>query len=135
MELSIEKKKELKELIDQFAENKSLKEDYDKLCKRDNQKIKDIMGKYGLDTFDSEDYTAKYYSQNKESFDAELAVKILKQNGITNCIKTVEVLDDEMLESMLYNNEIPEIVVTELGACTSTNTTWALKVSKRKKEK
>lgn len=135
MELSIEKKEELKGLIDQFAENKSLKDDYDKLCKRDNQKIKDIMGKYELDTFDSDDYTAKYYSQNKESFDSELAVKILKQHGITNCIKTVEVLDDELLESMLYNKELPEIVVKELSVCTNTNTTWALKVSKRKKVK
>ncbi len=129
------KKKEqtvLEDLIRAFYFNESQKKEFASLADDEKAKIKKIMHENELTDYVVDDLKAKYYSSVSESFDEEMLLEVLKKNGITNCIKTVEVVDMEALENAIYHHEISNGALKEMDKCRTTKTTYALKISKVK---
>ena len=120
----------LKKQIDEYGRLKAMADAYKKDADACNKKIKALMAKDNLEEECGEQYKVIYYVQNKQSLNEEKALDILKRAGVTKCVKTVEVLDSDALESMLYNGELPNEVVTELATCRSSKQVPALKVTK-----
>ena len=119
-------------LIDSYYENKSMQDTYKKICDAENKEIKEIMSSENLPEFSTNKCTAKYYVQTRTSFDEVKALEIIKRAGITACVKTVEVLDVDKLEAMLYNKEVSAEVMDELAKCNSVKEVPSLKVTLRK---
>lgn len=129
------KKKEqtlLEDLIKAFYFNESQKKEFAALADDEKAQIKKIMHENELSDYITGDLKAKYYSSVSESVDEEMLLEVLKKNGITNCIKTVEVVDMDALENAIYHHEISNGVLKEMDKCRNTKTTYTLKVSKVK---
>ena len=124
----------LETLVEVYGRNKETLDELKKVCDKDNKQIKALMvdGKYS--DFKSEHYVAKYYESERTSFDSEKALSILKRAGINQCIKTVEVLDEDAFESMLYNGEIPVEILPDLNNCRDVKKIPTLKISVRKEK-
>ena len=121
----------LYELIEQFGETnekvKLLKKTTDEL----NTEIKEIMSKSETKNVDTEHFTATYSVTKSESFDDERLIKKLKDLGLHRVIKTVEVVDMELLESAIYDGEISG---SELADCKTVKETPKLVVKVRKEK-
>ena len=50
-------------------------------------------------------------------------------------VKTVEIINHDVLESALYHNDLPSNVLTKLDSCITNDTIYALKCSKIKSKK
>ena len=129
----VEALKELEVLIESYAENKSLADDYKKLCDEENKRIKTLMQEQNMTDCNSTNYTVKYYVQTRESMNEVKLLNMLKRENITKAIKTVEVVDMDMLESMLYNGEIASPLIAEMATFKETKTIPALKLSKKRR--
>ena len=124
----------LKAMVEIYGRNKATLDELKKICDSDNKKIKAMMVEGNHTDFKSENYVAKYYESERTSFDSEKALSILKRAGIKQCIKTVEVLDEDAFESMLYNGEIPIEILPDLNSCRDVKKIPTLKISVRKEK-
>lgn len=123
----------LETMVEMYGRNKATLDELKKVCDKDNKKIKAMMVDGNHSDFKSEHYVAKYYESERTSFDSEKALAILKRAGINQCVKTIEVLDEDAFESMLYNCEIPLDILPELSSCREVKKIPTLKISERKK--
>jgi hypothetical protein len=78
------------------------------------KEIKKFMSTSGLDKVTSEHFVASYSVSKSESFDEEKLINRLKALGCSHVIKTVEVVDMELLESAIYDGQIAG---SELADC------------------
>lgn len=124
----------LEATIEMYGKNKATLDELKKVCDKDNKKIKAMMVDGNHSDFKSANYVAKYYESERTNFDSEKALAILKRAGINQCVKTIEVLDEDVLESMLYNDEIPKEILPELNDCTEVKKVPTLKVNIRKEK-
>ena len=124
----------LETMVEMYGRNKATLDELKKVCDRDNKKIKEMMVEGNHSDFKSEHYTAKYYESERTSFDSEKALAILKRAGINQCVKTIEVLDEDAFESMLYNCEIPLDILPDLNSCREVKKIPTLKISVRKEK-
>lgn len=123
----------LETMVEMYGKNKATLDELKKVCDKDNKKIKAMMVEGNHSDFKSEHYIAKYYESERTSFDSEKALAILKRAGINQCVKTVEILDEDVFESMLYNDEIPIEILPDLNSCREVKKIPTLKISERKK--
>ena len=124
----------LETLVESYAENKSLADDYKKICDNENKEIKKIMQEHNITDCYSQNYVVKYYTQTRESMNEVKLLSMLKRENLTKAIKTVEIVDMDALESMLYNEEIPNALMSEMATFKETKVIPVIKVSKRRKE-
>ena len=122
----------LETLIESYAENKSLAEDYKKIVETQNKDIKKMMEDQQLDYAFSEHYTIHYYISTRESMNEERLLALLKREDISACIKTIEVVDMDALEEMLYNGELSASIIAEMNDCREVKKVANIKLSKRK---
>ena len=123
----------LETMVEMYGRNKKTLDELKKVCDNDNKKIKAMMVEGKHSDFKSEHYVANYYESERTSFNSEKALAILKRAGINQCVKTIEVLDEDAFESMLYNGEIPTEILPDLNSCREVKKVPTLKVSERKK--
>jgi hypothetical protein len=105
---------ELLKLIERFGEMNERVKELKKLTDEDNKEIKKFMSTSGLDKVTSEHFVASYSVSKSESFDEEKLINRLKALGCSHVIKTVEVVDMELLESAIYDGQIAG---SELADC------------------
>ena len=113
---------ELNTLINRYAENKRVMDEYKKVVDEDNKEIKSIMSKMINEdetktSVDAGEYTATYSISISENFNEQLLLKKLHDlYGGENCpyIKTIEVPDMNAIESAIYHGDIDAI---ELSSC------------------
>ena len=109
------------------AREKEVKNDVDEL----NKAIKAAMLEGNLATLTE---------QKREDFDEDKLITLFKKNLDTNpelakCIKTKEYIDMEALENLIYNAEIDNNIVTEMGRCKVEKVTQVLRIKKDTKKK
>lgn len=122
----------LSDMIDYFMEQKEPYEEYKKELDGANADIKFLMNKLGMKEFTSSwGYTAKLNVQKRESFDDNKLITKLKELGVTTPIKTVEVVDMDELENVIYNGGLD---ASQLTGCKQIKEIPVLKVSKKKGE-
>ena len=122
----------LYELIRLFYADKQQLEQYKKSTEEYNKEIKDGMQELGINELDTIDgLTAKITTQKRESFLEDKLLLKLKTLGVTEPIKTIEVIDYDELENAIYNNKLDASVLTD---CKQVKEVVTLKVSKKKGE-
>ena len=126
---------ELKELILIYYDNKQNLDFYKKECDAGNAEIKKLMAEQKIKDYEVDGIVAKYVIQNKESMNEEALLKLLKEKGYTNVIKTKEYVDMDALENALYHDEIDKDTVVEMDKCKEVKEVIQLRVSKKKVKK
>lgn len=129
--------KELGETIDKYALNKSEKDSYDKLVKEDGDKIKSMMCNAELLKYSTKTNTISYVVQHRQSFDEAKLIGIIHANNLPESlgiIKTKEYIDEDALESAIYNGEISEEVMKQINSCLESKDVVTLRLSKSKKK-
>lgn len=122
----------LKQLVERFGINNEQVKSLKKLTDADNAEIKKLMVASSLASVESEQFVAAYSVTKQESFDETKLIQKLKDLGVTNVIKTVEVVDMELLESAIYDGEVSG---SDLADCKVIKETPKLVVKLKKKEK
>lgn len=130
MTLRKKNRETLEELIKSFYYNDSQMKRFKMSSDEEKAKIKDIMRDNDLSDYVVDGIKAKYVESKKESMDEDMLLTILKTNGLTNCIKTVEVVDMDALENAIYHNEVPNNVLKKMDSCRKTTTVVSLRVSR-----
>lgn len=121
-------------LIYRYYEEKQNLEEAKKVVDGYNAEIKDIMTDRDFETYKTQDgvFTAKKIVQNRESFNEPKIIEKLKELGITTPVKTVEVIDYDELENVIYNGKLDASALAEFKDVKQVVT---LKVTKSKGEK
>lgn len=121
-------------LIPQYAENKSMLDDYKKICDDENKQIKELME---VGSYEVEGYKATKTVSTRESMNEEKLLDVANKNKyyLSDAIKTKEYVDMDVLESLLYKGNIPEHVLMEIDKCRESKEVVTLKISKAKEKK
>ena len=121
---------ELNDYIEEFYIVKNEVDKYKKIADDDNKKIKKLMEKANFTEFEtSNGLVAKVSIQKRESFNEDKLITKLKELNICKPIKTIEVIDYEALEDVIYNNELD---ATKISDCKQIKEVQVLKVNKKK---
>lgn len=122
--------KQLDELIPTYYKNKEKMESYKKLVDEQNKNIKELMnGEY---SYEIGKYKAVVSTSTRVSMDEQKLMMLLKANNIKGVIKTIEVVDMDALENLIYHNEIPKDVLKRIGECKSEKEVKSLRVTKER---
>ena len=121
-------------LIPQYAENKSILDDYKKICDDENKQIKELMdeGSYEVDG-----WKATKTISTRETMNEEKLLAVAKKNGyyLSDIIKTKEYIDMDKLEALLYKGNISKEVLMEIDKCRESKEVVTLRISKIKEKK
>lgn len=123
--------------IDHYGDNKAEFDAYKKLCDSDNKVIKEIMGEAKLDQYSTANYIAKLTAVDKSYFDESKLIGTIHSFNIPDSlgiIKTREYIDEDALESAIYNGEISKEVMDEIANCKIEKTEYRLNIKKKKGE-
>jgi arsenate reductase-like glutaredoxin family protein len=95
----------------------------DKLAKELGKDIKDVFAKEGLDKYSVGDYEATVTNVQKESFNDDELIRILKEVGKQKgIVKRKEYVDMDALESAIYHNDIDAALLAPAQTITTTPT-------------
>lgn len=125
----------LDELIPQYANNKAEMEDYKKICDKENAQIKELMFAEGIDEKEAGGYVAKRIVQHRETMNEAKLLEIAHMHGLVEIVKTREYIDFDALESVIYNNKLPQSVLLEMDKAKEIKDVVTLKVTKKKEKK
>lgn len=135
MELSIFK--DLSEVIEHYGNNKAEMDSYKKICDADNKQIKEMMNEAELKNYDSESYTVKLTEVDKSYVDEAKLIGVVHSNNLPDSlgiIKTKEYIDEDALESAIYNGLISDDILRQISDCKVPKTELRLNISKKKGE-
>lgn len=121
-------------LIPQYAENKSLLDDYKKICDEENKQIKDMMEE---GSYEAGGWKATKSVTTRDSMNEDKLLDVLKKAGFTqtSIIKTKEYVDMDELESAIYNGLIEKDILLEIDKCRESKEVVTLRISKVKEKK
>lgn len=125
-------KQALKDTIKRFFLNKTEYDSYKKLVDADNAGIKEIMMEHNLKEFEVDGIVAKCSIQERESFNEEMLLQIVKKSKVKGIVKKKEYVDADALESAIYNGEFDAAILEPAREIKQVVT---LKVARKKKEK
>lgn len=119
--------------IKSFYDNKQKLDEYKKATDVFNKEIKETLAKMNKEEFKTDNgLIAKVTIQKRESFNEDkLLAKLKELNGLT-AIKTIEVVDMDELENLIYNGDID---ASQLSGCKKVQEIKVLKVTKAKENK
>ena len=121
--------------IDSYKESKdkenALKKENDKL----NENIKTYMQEHGIESANSEKYTATLSCTKKESLNEDLAIEIIKENLggalLNSVIKQKEYIDEDAFEKLIYNGDFD---INKLAKAKIVKSVYTLRVTKKKED-
>lgn len=122
----------LTSIIEEFYQNKQQLDYYKKETDTQNKEIKDIMNRLEKTEIETDNgIVAKMSIQKRENFMEDKLIAKLKELDILTPIKTIEVVDMDELENVIYNGGLD---ASELTSCKQTKEITVLKVAKKKGE-
>ena len=121
-------------LIPQYAENKSMLDDYKKICDDENKQIKELMEE---GSYEAGGWKATKTISTRETMNEEKLLAVVKNNGyyLSDIIKTKEYIDMDKLEALLYKGNISKEVLMEIDKCRESKEVVTLRISKVKEKK
>ena len=121
-------------LIPQYAENKSMLDDYKKICDNENKQIKELMEE---GSYETGGWKATKTISTRETMNEEKLLDVAKKNSyyLSDIIKTKEYIDMDKLESLLYKGNISKEVLMEIDKCRESKEVVTLRISKVKEKK
>ena len=112
------KEQELAFKLDQYKEYKDSESKLHKVSEDLNKHIKYLMNAMGIRKFSSDKWTAIISTTQKEILNEAKAIGILKENlsetDFKSVVKTREYIDDDALETLVYNGDFD---ITKLENC------------------
>lgn len=120
---------DLELLVSRWAENKTEMDSYKDSVTSDANDIKQMMKELGIKVIEVPGFKATYSERVSQNFNEDKLLAKIKSLGFVDCVKTVEVVDMEKLESLIYDNELDP---SELASCKETKVTPTLKLTKLK---
>ena len=126
---------DLNVVVPRYYEHKTEMDFYKKQCDAENAEIKQAMKEQDIKDFEIDGIVAKYIVKNKESMNEEKLIKVLKDAGYINLIKTIEYVDMDEVESALYHNAIDTDTIIEMDKCREVKEIIELRLSKKKEKK
>ena len=122
----------LSKVIDEYKESKDKENALKKANNELNENIKAYMGEHGMTSANSEKYTATLSQTKKESLNEELAIEIIKENLggalLNSVIKQKEYIDEDALETLVYNGDFD---ISKLEKAKITKVTTTLRIKKK----
>ena len=126
---------DLSTTIDKYKESKdkenALKKSNDEL----NEIIKTYMQEHGMESANSEKYTATLSCKKEESLNEDLAIEIIKENLggalLSSVIKQKEYIDEDALEKLVYNGDFD---INKLAKAKIVKSVYTLRVNKKKED-
>lgn len=122
-------------LIPQYAENKSLLDDYKKICENENKQIKEMMEE---GSYEAGGYKATKTISTRESMNEDKLLALMQQYGVSydaGIIKTKDYVDMDALESAIYNGKIDKDLLMQIDKCRESKEVVTLRISKIKENK
>ena len=128
---------ELKERAADYANDKSLETILKKKIENNNTSIKALFEMLGEDTITLDSgVTVCYGITHKESLDEEKLIAVLKkQSPDTECIKTKEYIDMDVLENEIYHEKFSDETMKAMDDCRNVKEIPTLTIKKAKKGK
>ena len=124
---------DLSTAIDRYKESKDKENALKKSNNELNENIKTYMQKHGMESANSEKYTATLSCTKKESLNEDLAIEIIKENLkgalLSFVIKQKEYIDEDALEKLVYNGDFD---INKLAKAKMVKETYTLRVNKKK---
>lgn len=123
----------LEKMIPSYGKLKAQITEDDKAAKLLNTRIKDALLKQGLTEKSAGGYQVKYTTRTTESFNEEQLLDFCKEHKVLKgCVRTVEVIDMNELENLMYEQKIPKKLLLEMDKMRIKKDTAYLTVSKIK---
>lgn len=119
----------LHEFVTRWAYNKTEMDSYKDAVTDDANRIKQMMKELNLEELEVDGFKAVYSERVTSNFNEDKLLAKIKELGFDDCVKTVEVVDMEKLESLIYDNLID---TSSLLSCKETKVTPTLKLVKLK---
>ena len=129
--------KELNDLIDKYGFNKGEYESYKAICDEGNKQIKEMMAEAGLKNYNTDRYKVTYIVSERTSMNEAKLIGVIHSNNIPNSlgiIKTREYIDEDALESAIYNGEISDDVMAQIAECMDKKEVISLKLTAKRGE-
>ena len=132
----------LKDLITSYGAHNTEFKALKKVCDGEKEQIKKSMLTQGISEQSAGGYKVTCTTTKRESLNEEQLLQVLKRDWEIRygesvpCpyIKTREYVDMEVLETVLYANELPQSTLLELDSCRTSTEVVTLRCSKAKKE-
>ena len=101
-------REELSSKIDNYKRAKDEENKLNKQNKKLNEEIKSLMNELDVDKFESDLFKASVSVRQNEKFDELKAIEVIKDNvdDYSDIIKMKEYVDEDALESAIYNGKI-----------------------------
>lgn len=127
---------DLSELINRYKEGKDVESKIKKSNAELNEAIKNYMTTHDMSTADSDLYTATLSTTKKDTLNDDVALAIIKENLggalLKSVVKTKEYIDEDALETLIYNGDFD---ANKLSKAITTKTTTTLRIAKKKAKK
>ena len=124
---------DLSTAIDKYKESKDKENALKKANNELNETIKTYMQEHGMESANSENWTATLSCKKKESLNEDLAIEIIKENLggalLSSVIKQKEYIDEDALEKLVYNGDFD---IKKLAKAKMIEETYTLRVNKKK---
>lgn len=128
---------ELKERAAEYASDKAVEAVLKKKIENNNNSIKTLFEMLGEDAITLDNgVTVCYGITHKESLDEEKLISVLKVNAPdTECIKTKEYIDTDVLENEIYHEKFSDETMKAMDDCRIVKEIPTLTIKKAKKGK
>ena len=124
----------LEELIPIYGENNTQYNGLKKVVSEQSSEIKKLMQGNKIDEKSVGAWTAKITVKKSESFNDEKLLRIIKQLGLDELIKTKEYVDTDAMEEAIYNGTITQNMLLEISKAQEVKESVALTIKKKKGE-
>ena len=133
----------LDELIESYGSHNAEFGSLKKVCDHEKEQIKQSLLSQGLSEKTSGGWKVTCTTTTRESLNEELMLQILKKDWESRygedvpCpyIKTREYIDMDVLETVLYADELPKATLLEMDACRNVTEIVTLRCNKVKAKK
>lgn len=116
------------ELIQKYYQVKEDEKEVKQVVDELNEEIKIYFKENNLDKYETNDYKASVTKVVKKKYIDKLLIPRLKSLGFSEAIDKVEVINNDVLESLLYNNKLK---IEDIEDCQNIQETISLRVTKK----
>lgn len=123
-------------LIPIYAQEKEASDSLKKSVESKNADIKKLMQSQNITELEAGGYKAVCSVQQRETLNEAKLLELIKANGIAieGLVKTKEYVDMDVLEDLIYKEQIPEDVLVQMDPCIEVKEVVTLRVTKIKKK-
>ena len=116
------------ELIQKYYHIKEDQKEVKQVVDELNEKIKSYFKEKRLDKYETNDYKASVTKVIKKNYIDKLLIPRLKSLGFSEAIDKVEVINNDVIEYLLYNNKLK---IEDIEDCQNIQETISLRVTKK----